>query len=215
MLNDDFFIVVFDVEDCGGAHGVAERDGLFFGADANVSVAEVELLFKEDAFRLSDSADAPDLLISAILNLHRKDLLIDARTRRVKQDAHGLALSGLHNVLQWPRHIDLPDVVPGELGWGIALVGHFNRLVHGHFSVVVVLAEREPHDLRRELEADWVGLRLHEEAEWPIIDVVCDGHVEGFDDLRTEDNIKASFLARWDHLAQWSAVSQLRVLVDH
>ena len=104
-------------------------------------------------------------------------------------------------------------MVPAEASWSVSVVGDLERLLDKHVHAVVT--ELEFHHLRRKLEADRVGLGLDEEAERSVVDVVSDGSVERLHHLRAEDDVKASFLARWDDLAERRAAAELRELVDH
>lgn len=178
-------------------------------------VAEVQSLLKEDTLGLIDSADTSELLISAILNLHHEGLLFDSRARWVKKHRNFAALTGRDHIHKCLWHVDLANILPGEASWSISLVSDFKRLLHGHLSVIAIIAEGEAENFAGELKTHGVCLRLHKESEGPIVDVVCDGDVEGLDLLRAEHNVEASLLSGWDHLTQRGTVAQLWVLVDH
>ena len=126
-----------------------------------MSIAKVELLFNEDAFRLVNLALASELFISSILDLHDQNLFVYTRPGWVEHHGHLTRLSGRNYIAQWAWHIDFASVLPAESGWCITLVSDLEGLLDGHLSIVAVLTELESEDLRGELEADGIGLSLH------------------------------------------------------
>ena len=81
--------------------------------------------------------------------------------------------------------------------------------------VHAVIFEVEFDHLLREFETDWVCLCETQEAEWSIVDVVCDLLVEDLGLLGAESDVKAGLLTWRNDLAEWGALSKLWVLVDH
>ena len=144
----DLFVITVNMEDSRGAQRVLQSDGLVFGADANMSVTEVQLLLKEVALRLSDISNAPELLICSILNFHDQGFLVDSRPGRVKKHSHLAALTRRHYIREWAWNVDLASVLPMEASRSIALVSHFQGLLDAHLCIVAIIAEVEAHNLR-------------------------------------------------------------------
>lgn len=57
-------------------------------------------------------------------------------------------------------------------------------------------------------------MRLHEEVERPVVDVVRDRRAECLCGLAAKDDVEAGLLPRRDHLGKRAALLQLGVLVD-
>lgn len=55
---------------------------------------------------------------------------------------------------------------------------------------------------------------LNKEIEWSIIDIVRDWSTECLSGLTAEHNIKACFLAWWDHLRKRATFLELWVLIN-
>ena len=86
------------MEDCKSAHLIPQGDCLVFSPDADMSVTEVELFFKELTLGLSNFTYAAELLISSVLYLHHQRLFIDSGSRRVEQDGHSARFTGWNDV---------------------------------------------------------------------------------------------------------------------
>ena len=146
-------------EDGSGSQLILDLNRLIFSFKADVDVAEVKCLFKEDTPRFDDLTLTSEFFISTIFNFQSQDVFVNFGPRREESDFNFTAFPWGYFISFRVWNEDFTAVLPSELSWGVSMVCHHNLLSEKHLDTVI--RELELKHLFGQLKGDWISLSLY------------------------------------------------------